>query len=221
MLQIRHTNDDDIEAGVDEAGRGCFWGPLFAGAVIWRSEKEMTDEQKEISSRIKDSKKLTEKRRAALAEDIKKHAVSWAVGSVSAAEIETMGVTRANQLAFTRALAGLNVIPERLLIDGCLSIMDQPWSMIPQCVEPEADGKYVAVAAASILAKTSRDHYVISFGKLHKDIDERYGFSKNKGYGTDKHRKAILQYGIINEHRPMFLRKLLQGNLRIIDETED
>jgi ribonuclease HII len=207
MLQLRHTEDTDIEVGIDEAGRGCFWGPLYAGAVIWRNKSEMTEEQLNISAKIKDSKKLSEKRRIALAEEIKKHAVDWGVGSVSSVEIEELGVTRANQLAFTRALRNLHTMPERLLIDGCLSIMDQPWSMIPQIVEPEADGKYVSVAAASILAKTERDNYVVSFCELHKDLDERYGFSTNKGYGTQKHRNALLKFGSIEGHRPKFLRK--------------
>ena len=209
MLQLRHTNDSLIEVGVDEAGRGCFWGPLYAGAVIWRREEEMTAEQMAISARIKDSKKLTEKRRVALAEEIKKHAVGWGVGVVTAAEIEEMGVTKANQLAFARALRCLNQMPERILVDGCLSVMDQPWSMIYQVVEPEADGRYVAVAAASILAKTDRDQYVVDFCKQHNDIGERYGLITNMGYGTEKHRQAIRTYGAIDGHRAKFLRKTL------------
>jgi len=209
MLQLRHTNDSLIEVGVDEAGRGCFWGPLYAGAVIWRREEEMTAEQMTISAKIKDSKKLTEKRRVALAEEIKKHAVAWGVGIVTAAEVEEMGVTKANQLAFARALRCLNQMPERILVDGCLSVMEQPWSMIDQVVEPEADGKYVAVAAASILAKTDRDHYVVDFCKQHTDIGERYGLITNMGYGTDKHRQAIRTYGAIDGHRAKFLRKTL------------
>lgn len=209
MLQLRHTNDSLIEVGVDEAGRGCFWGPLYAGAVIWRREEEMTAEQIAISGRIKDSKKLTEKRRVALAEEIKKHAIGWGVGVVTAAEIEEMGVTKANQLAFARALRCLQQMPERILVDGCLSVMEQPWSMIDQIVEPEADGKYIAVAAASILAKTDRDRYVVDFCKQHTDIGERYGLITNMGYGTEKHRQAIRTYGAIDGHRAKFLRKTL------------
>jgi ribonuclease HII len=207
MLQLRHTEDEEIEVGVDEAGRGCFWGPLYAGAVIWR--EEMTDEQIAISEKIRDSKKLTEKRRIALSSEIKKHAVGWGVGSVTAAEIEEYGVTKANQLAFTRALRNLNQMPGRILVDGCLSIMDQPWSMIEQVVEPEADGKYISVAAASILAKVARDTYVLDFCKENKEIGDRYGLSTNKGYGTEKHRNAIRTYGQIDQHRPKFLRKTL------------
>jgi ribonuclease HII len=213
MLQLRHTDDEEVEAGVDEAGRGCFWGPLYAGAVIWRRDTDLTDEQRAISAKIKDSKKISEKRRIALAAEIQKHALDWGVGSVSASEIEELGVTKANQLAFSRALKQLKQIPGRILVDGCLSVMEQPWSMIEQIVEPEADSKYISVAAASILAKVERDLYVVNFCKQHKDIGERYALEKNKGYGTEKHRRAILEFGAIDEHRPKFLRKTLSGAL--------
>lgn len=212
MLSTRHTQDTAIEAGVDEAGRGCFWGPLFAGAVIWLDENTMTEEQKKISAMIKDSKKLSEKRRILIADEIKKHAKAWGVGCVSAEEMQEMGVTKANQLAFSRALEDLNVLPERILIDGCLSIYEHPWAMIPQVVEPEADGKYVAVAAASILAKTGRDSYVYMRCKDDPTLETKYGLSSNKGYGTEKHRRGILQHGVDTEHRPQFLRKLLGNN---------
>jgi ribonuclease HII len=160
MLQIQHTADDGIEVGIDEAGRGCFWGSLYAGAVIWVPEAEMSEEQAAIAAQIKDSKKLSEKRRNVLSDAIKDLALAWGIGSVTAEEIDTLGMTKANQLAFTRALETLEIMPDRLIIDGTLSIYDQPWSMIEQVVEPEADGKYVSVAAASILAKVAHDDWV-------------------------------------------------------------
>jgi len=212
MLSFRHTKDSAIEVGVDEAGRGCFWGPLFAAAVIWIDEDTMTEEQQKLSAMIKDSKKISEKRRTLIAEGIKKHARGWGVGSVSASEMQELGVTRANQLAFTRALGQLQQMPERILLDGCISIYDHPWAMIPQIVEPEADSRYIAVAAASILAKTGRDSYVLSACKETPMLDERYGLSSNKGYGTLKHRNGILEHGVVNEHRPQFLRKLLNNH---------
>ena len=212
MLSLRHTEDSAIEAGIDEAGRGCFWGPLYAGAVIWPNEDELTEEQRTISSKIKDSKKLSEKRRTVLAEQIKQHAKDWGLGMVSSAELHELGVTRGNQLAFSRALASMKVVPERLVIDGCLSVYDHPWAMIPQVVEPEADTKYVAVAAASILAKTGRDSYVVETCKGDPTLDDKYGLSSNKGYGTLKHRMGILRHGTVDEHRPQFLRKLLSQN---------
>lgn len=211
MLQFRHTKDTAIEVGIDEAGRGCFWGPLFAAAVIWIDEETMTEEQKKLSLMIRDSKKISEKRRTVIAEGIKQHAQAWGIGSVSATEMQELGVTKANQLAFTRALQDLDAAkqPERILIDGCISIYDHPWAMIPQVVEPEADATYIAVAAASILAKTGRDSYVLAACKENLALDARYGFISNKGYGTLKHRNGILEYGTTDEHRPQFLRKLL------------
>lgn len=211
MLQFRHTKDTAIEVGIDEAGRGCFWGPLFAAAVVWIDEETMTEEQKKLSLMIRDSKKISEKRRTVIAEEIKRHAKAWGIGSVSATEMQELGVTKANQLAFTRALQDLDMEkqPERILIDGCISIYDHPWAMIPQVVEPEADATYIAVAAASILAKTGRDSYVLAACKENPALDQRYGFISNKGYGTLRHRNGILEYGTTDEHRPQFLRKLL------------
>ena len=209
LLKFRHTNDAAIEVGIDEAGRGCFWGPLFAAAVVWIDEATMTEEQQKLSAMIRDSKKISEKRRTVIAEGIKKHAKAWGVGSVSAAEMQELGVTKANQLAFTRALADLETHVDRLIIDGCLSIYDHPWALLPQVVEPEADGSYIAVAAASILAKTGRDSYVLSACKDDPTLDQKYGLASNKGYGTLRHRNGILENGTVSEHRPQFLRKLL------------
>jgi ribonuclease HII len=209
MLQIRHTIDDAIEVGIDEAGRGPLWGPLYAAAVVW--VPQMTEEQAKIAPLIKDSKKLSEKRRIALAESIKDLALDWGVGSVSAAEIDSLGMTKSNQLAFVRALGKLSVEPGRILIDGCLSIYDAPWSMVDQVVEPEADNKYLPVAAASILAKTEHDNWVKEFCALNENIAERYDLVKNKGYGTARHRAGILQWGEDTQHRRLFLRKLYEG----------
>jgi ribonuclease HII len=209
MLSIRHTDDTAIEVGIDEAGRGCLWGPIYAGAVIWVPPEEMTDEQRAVAIQIKDSKKLSEKKRTALAAAIKDLAVDWGLGRVEPAEIDALGMTRANQLAFERALDQLSVLPDRLLIDGCLSIYEPPWSMKEQIVEPEADGRYLPVAAASILAKVGRDSWISEYASTHPTIAERYNLLASKGYGTKKHRDAILVYGQHSLHRALFLRKLL------------
>ena len=211
MLQIRHTADEAIEVGIDEAGRGCFWGPLYAAAVVWVPEEDMTDEQRIIAPLIKDSKKLSAKRRVALAASIKDLALDWGIGIVTAAEIDTIGMTLANQLAFTRALTNLSVEPERLLIDGTLSIYDAPWSMTEQVVEPEADNRYLPVAAASILAKTEHDEWIKQFCDINENIAVRYDLPSNKGYGTAKHRAGILEWGTEPHHRKLFLRKLYTG----------
>jgi ribonuclease HII len=211
MLQVRHTEDSLIEVGIDEAGRGPLWGPLYAAAVIWVPEEEMSKEQLALAPLIKDSKKVTAKRRVALAEHIKNEALAWAVGSVTSEEIDSLGMTKANQLAFERALEGLVIEPERIIIDGCLSIYKAPWSMIPQVVEPEADNKYLPVAAASILAKVEHDEWITQFCELNSNISERYDLLSSKGYGTARHRAGILEFGPHELHRRLFLRKLL-GN---------
>jgi ribonuclease HII len=208
MLKIRYADDSVIEAGIDEAGRGPLWGPLYAGAVIWVPEDEMSEEQREVSPLIKDSKKLSEKRRVALAHKIKDLALDWSTGTVTPAEIDEFGMTRANQLAFTRALSDLSVTPERLLIDGCLSIFDHPWGTTEQVVEPEADNAYLAVAAASIIAKTEHDAWIQNYCDVYPEVVERYDLAKNKGYGTQKHRDGILRWGEHPLHRKLFLRKL-------------
>jgi ribonuclease HII len=209
MLLPRHTEDSLIEVGIDEAGRGPLWGPLYAGAVIWTHE--MSEEQSKIASMIKDSKKLSAKKRTVLAEFIKAYAVEWGVGSVTAAEIDELGMTKSNQLAFERALASLNITPERIIIDGCISLYSPPWSFTPQVVEPEADGKYLAVAAASIIAKVEHDRWVVEYCERNENIAERYDLLNCKGYGTKKHREGILEFGPHELHRRLFLRKLLSS----------
>jgi ribonuclease HII len=203
MLPIRHTSDEIIEVGIDEAGRGSLWGPMYAAAVIW------TDETNPLTQGIKDSKKISQKRREVLAEYIKDYALDWSIGIVTAKEIDELGMTKSNQLAFSRALENLQVMPGRIIVDGCLSVPSYPWSMIPQIVEPEADNKYIPVAAASVLAKTERDKWVLEYASLNENVSERYDLINCKGYGTKKHRDGILEHGKHKEHRELFLRKLL------------
>ena len=148
-LKSKYKEDDVLEAGLDEAGRGSFWGPMVAAAVIWPAEATWSDELRSISATIKDSKKLTPKRRAIAEAAIKAHAVAWGIGRVEAEEIDVLGMSAANRLAFTRSIAALAVKPGRLLVDGCLYVETD----LEQVVEPKADGVYLAVAAASILAK--------------------------------------------------------------------
>ena len=112
MLSSRYKADGRVEAGIDEAGRGCFWGPMVAAAVVWPDESDWSDEIRAISAQIKDSKKVTPKRRAVLFEAIKRHARSWGIGRVEATEIDSLGMTESNRLAFTRAIEGLAVKPE-------------------------------------------------------------------------------------------------------------
>jgi ribonuclease HII len=207
MLKPRHTDDSKVEVGIDEAGRGCLWGPLVAAAVQWPEEGSWTEELRNISAQIKDSKKLSAKRRGLLEEAIKKHAVCWAIGRVEAAEIDSLGMTKANRLAFRRAVIGLGVTPGRILIDGILGLNYS--RDVEEIVEAKGDGTYLAIAAASIIAKEGRDRMVKDMCEADATIDQRYGLLSSKGYGTLKHRTAIKEHGMHVQHRKLFLRKLL------------
>lgn len=205
MLKPRYKDDALIEAGIDEAGRGCLWGPMIAAAVIWPPEASWTPEQRLISEQIKDSKKISAKKRRKLREEIEKMAVAFAIGRVDAKEIDEIGMTASNKAAFSRAIKYLKVEPGRLLIDGVLSLE----TMKEQVVEAEADNKYIAVAAASILAKEAHDDIIEGFCMIDSTLAEHYDILNCKGYGTQKHRDGILKHGKDSQHRRLFLRKLL------------
>ena len=207
MLKAKHTADSIVEVGIDEAGRGCLWGPLMAAAVIWPDESTWTPEIRNVSEKIKDSKKVSAKLRAILQAKIKEHAIAWAVGSVSAGEIDTLGMTRSNRLAFERALQGIKVPFGRVLIDGILGLPGLDG--IEQTTEPKGDGTYLTIAAASILAKEGRDNVVKELCAVDPLLQSRYSIEQSKGYGTAKHREAIKTHGMHAEHRKLFLRKLL------------
>lgn len=213
-LQVRHTEDTLIEVGVDEAGRGCLWGPLYAAAVIWPPEEEWLDEHKEIAPQIKDSKKLSAKKRAKVAQAIRDLAMDVGIGIVTPAEIDSFGMSIANKLAFQRALDGLLVPPDRLLLDGILPLDTeqlQKRSIQFQHTIVDGDALYLPIAAASILAKEARDSYVLSCVEKEPLLETNYSIGSSKGYGTEKHRKGILAHGKHTDHRNLFLRKLL-GN---------
>jgi len=207
MLKPRFKEDSKVEAGIDEAGRGCLWGPLVAAAVIWPSESSWSEEVRKISEQIQDSKKLSAKRRKVLEQQIQTHAVAWSVGRVEAAEIDTLGMTRSNRLAFERALAGIPIEVERVLIDGILGIA--PREGLEQIVEPKGDSSYISIAAASIIAKEARDKIVEDLCNDDAQLEEKYSIKGSKGYGTLKHREGIKEHGMHALHRRLFLRKLL------------
>ncbi len=178
-----------IEAGCDEAGRGCYAGPVYAAAVILPKNFK--------NKLLDDSKKLTDKQRKELRPIIEAEAVSFAVASVSVQEIDKINILNASILAMHRAIDNLKVAPESLLIDGNRF---KKYKNIPhQCVI-KGDGKYMSIAAASILAKTYRDDYV---DELHLLFPE-YDWIHNKTYGTLKHRLAIEKYGLTEHHRRSF-----------------
>ena len=178
-----------IEAGCDEAGRGCLAGSVYAAAVILPD-----DYQNDL---LNDSKQLTEKRRYQLREIIERDAVAWAVGIVTPEEIDKINILNASILAMHRALDQLKVRPEAIIVDGNRF---KPYNNIPHTTIVKGDGKYLSIAAASILAKTYRDDYMNRLAEEYPQYDWR----SNKGYPTKKHRDAIRQYGITPYHRKSY-----------------
>ena len=236
MLEARYYQDK-IEAGCDEAGRGCLAGPVFAGAVIL--PEDVCARCPELAAGLNDSKQLTEKKRYQLRELIERDALSWAVGIVTNEEIDKVNILRASILAMHRALDQLKTVPQAVIVDGNRFVewkpltserkedgegqdeelgardgaylMRAPVSLreftpptdsnrIPYTTIVKGDGKYLSIAAASILAKTYRDDFM---NKVHEEFP-MYHWDKNKGYPAPVHRQAIKEYGTSPYHRLSF-----------------
>ncbi len=196
-----YMHKDLTEAGCDEAGRGCLAGPVFAAAVILPSDLSVLTSP-QISNQgglslLNDSKQLTEKQRYALREIIEREAVAWAVGVVSADEIDKINILRASILAMHRAVAQLRVRPQHLLVDGNRF---SPFEDIPHTTVVKGDATYMSIAAASILAKTYRDDFMM---KIHEEYPQ-YHWNRNKGYPAPAHREGIRKYGTTPYHRMTF-----------------
>lgn len=178
-----------LEAGCDEAGRGCLAGPVYAAAVILPPTFE--------NSILNDSKQMTEKQRYELRPIIEQEAIAWALGVVTNEEIDEINILNASILAMHRAIDQLKVRPDFLLIDGNRF---KPYQTIPFECMVKGDGRFLSIAAASVLAKTYRDDFM---NKLDEEYPE-YGWKKSKGYPTKVHRKAISEYGTTPYHRKTF-----------------
>ena len=178
-----------VEAGCDEAGRGCLAGSVFAAAVILPPDYE--------NELLNDSKQLSEKKRYLLRSMIEKDALAWAIGVVTAEEIDKINILNASILAMHRALDALSVCPEAIIVDGNRF---KPYHDVSHTTIVKGDGKYLSIAAASILAKTYRDDYM----KAIAEEFPQYDWQSNKGYPTKKHRAAIKEYGISPYHRKSF-----------------
>lgn len=189
MLLKHFSTDQKIEAGCDEAGRGCLAGPVFAAAVILPYDFE--------NELLNDSKKLNEKDRAQLQVIIEEQALYWAVATCSPLEIDEINILNASILSMHRALDQLAQKPELILVDGNKF---KPYQDIPYECVIKGDGKYMSIAAASILAKTYRDEYM---QKIHME-HPFYDWHKNKGYPTKFHKRAIAQHGTTTHHRMTF-----------------
>jgi ribonuclease HII len=196
MLKSHHSLEF-IEAGCDEAGRGCLAGPVFAAAVIL--PKKFRNET------LTDSKLLTAKQRNELRRLIEEEAIAWAVASVDAPEIDTINILNASILCMHKAVAGLSMVPQLLLIDGNRF---HPYPGISHHCIVKGDSKYLSIAAASILAKTYRDDFM---RKLHEEFPV-YDWINNKGYPCKKHRQGLFEHGITPYHRKSYN---LFGQLRL------
>ena len=187
-------NEYGIFCGTDEAGRGPLSGDVYAAAVILNPD--------DVIEEINDSKKLSEKKREKLFDVIKEKAVSWCIATASVEEIEEINILNAAMLAMKRAVSGLDIKPEFVLVDG---------NKIPDGLEIKADclvkgdALSASIGAASILAKVARDRYMKEIALKYPE----YGFEKHKGYGTKQHREALLKYGPCPVHRMSFLKKIL------------
>ena len=184
-------------AGIDEVGKGCLFGPVFAGAVILSKENETIL----LSLGLKDSKKLSHRKRRNLVPLIKKNSIAWSIGQASAREIDLIGIREATEKAIIRALEKFTSPPNLILVDGILPIRLWPGE---QKTQVRGESHFASIAAASVLAKETRDD-------LMKRLSPKYNLyeiEKNKGYGTENHRKNLIKAGLTKLHRKTFLSRL-------------
>lgn len=188
-MLLSHYYEGLVEVGCDEAGRGCLAGSVYAAAVILPPDYE--------NELLNDSKKLSAKKRYILRTEIERDAIAWAVGVVTPEEIDKINILNASFLAMHRALDQLKVRPEAIIVDGNRF---KPYQELPFTTIVKGDGKYLSIAAASILAKTYRDDYMHALAKEYP----QYDWQSNMGYPTKKHRQAISEHGVTPYHRKSF-----------------
>lgn len=192
-----HENGFNVVCGVDEAGRGPLAGPVFAAAVILPDNYS--------HDILNDSKKLSEKKRDMVYDDIIKDAISWSVGIADEKEIDDINILNATFLAMKRAVEGLSIKPDLAYIDG----NQYPKTGVKEITIIKGDSKCMSVAAASIIAKVSRDRFMLEIAEKYPE----YQFEKHKGYGTKLHYEMIEKYGVSPVHRRTFLKKILGENV--------
>lgn len=195
---LSYFKEGVIEAGCDEAGRGCLAGPVFGAAVILAPDFN--------HKVLNDSKQLSEKRRYEIREYIQENAIEWAVGICTPEEIDQHNILNASIISMQKALAQLKNVPEHIIIDGNRF---KPFQDIPYTTVIKGDGKYFSIAAASVLAKTYRDDFMLEIAEKYPE----YQWKKNKGYPTKDHRAAIKEFGITEHHRKSF--RLLDEQLKL------
>ncbi|MDO6389695.1 ribonuclease HII [Pontibacter sp. BT731] len=204
MALLPNYSGYTLEAGIDEAGRGCLAGPVVAAAVILPPDYSHT--------LLNDSKQLSHKQRLQLRVDIVRDAVVWAIGEASPVEIDRINILQATYLAMHRAIQGLSLEPEYLVVDGNRFKVYE--GLRHTCIV-KGDGKYLSIAAASVLAKTHRDELMCTLAKEHS----AYGWERNAGYPTKEHRNSIAQFGTTQHHRQSF-RLLSEEQLLLFPDKE-
>jgi ribonuclease HII len=197
-------NAEDLEAGLDECARGCLLGRTYTAVVIWSPtflSESLNDPEFEWIHQIRDSKKVTPKKREQLSELIKEYCLDYSIQYADENEIDTINILNAVQRCFHSSLTELNVKPDKIFVDGNVFI---PYKKIPyECVE-KGDNKYISIASASILAKVEHDKYIAQLCQENPELNEKYDIGKNMGYGTSKHLNGIKNHGITQFHRKTF-----------------
>ena len=191
------VSENNNIAGIDEVGKGCLFGPVFAGAVILSK----TNESKLLSKGLKDSKKLSPRQRHNLVPLIKGNSIAWSIGQASAREIDSIGIREATEKAMLRALEKFSSPPDLILVDGILPLRLWPGK---QRTQIRGESHFPSIAAASVLAKEARDELIKRLAQMYSF----YGLEENKGYGTELHRKNLIAAGATRLHRKSFLSRL-------------
>jgi ribonuclease HII len=214
MLSYCHTDDQILECGIDEVGRGSLFGRLYTGAVILPLDKDDLFDHGASLKQIKDSKKLSKRRRDILYDYVKEIAIDWTTDFAEAGEIDELNVLHADMASMRRALAKLEFTPGRVIVDGDrwypsdVDHADTDYICVPQ-----ADAKYIHVACASIIAKVEHDRWISEICAQNPIFDTNYGLLSNMGYGTAVHMKGLKEHGATAYHRRSFkpVRDVLQG----------
>ena len=199
--KLRYKDDDVVEVGLDEAGRGCLFGRLYVGAVVFSNEMEDFFDHGATLNEIRDSKLISKRKRAILYDYIQECALDKAVTFATAAEVDALNVLQADLTAMHRALDSLQVPAQRILVDGDHW---RPYKDSEGHAIVDGDAQYLPIAAAGILAKVARDRWIEEIVAQFPDYDTRYGLSTNMGYGTATHMRGISEFGVTDEHRRSF-----------------
>jgi len=205
MLSYKYKEDDVLEVGIDEAGRGSLFGRLYTGAVILPFDKDDIFDHGAELRQINDSKKLTRRRRDILYDYVREVALDWASGYAEPTEIDDMNILQADLLAMRRAVAKLEFTAGRYLIDGDTPVnFSKSGSIVEEYCIPQGDAKFLCIAAASIVAKVEHDRWIQGICAETPELDTKYHLLSNMGYGTANHMRGLKEYGATSLHRRSF-----------------